>query len=200
MKRAFLFLLFAFLLLGFTGCSSTRKATKSTTDSHLTATQEEERRTDERQMAAITSNTEINDRTNVVIEFTKVEYNDGSTDITATSPGQLTGETSTRNMESKSKPPDKASGIKSITTGKITINGDTEAKTETTVTEESGKTTDERINAGIQADQKQEGTTEETKKPKCSLFYWAFGIFAFTAISVGVVYGIRYFKRLWKDN
>lgn len=197
MKRAILFLLLTFLLLGFTGCGSTRKATKSTTDSYITATQEEERRTEEKQTAAVTSNTEINDRTNVVIEFTKVEYNDGSTDITATSPGQFTGETSTRNMESKSKPPDKASGIKSITTGKITINGDRNETTETTMTEESGKTTDEHINADIQADQKQEGTTEETKKPKCSLP----GILSVCAvISVGVVYGIRYLKRLWKDN
>lgn len=195
MKRAILFLLLAFLLWGFSGCSATRKVTKSTTDSQLTATQEEERRTDEKQTATITSNTEINDRTSAVIEFTKVEYSNGSADITATSPGEAAARgTSARNRESESKPPDTASGIKSITTGKITINGNTEEKTKTTVTEESGKTTDEKINAGIQADKKQEGTTTEETPPKFNLLDWVRIFICIFAVII-IAYGLY---NLWK--
>ncbi len=124
MKKVVGFIIAVFLLLCLFGCSSTRKTIKEETS--VTASQTEKTHSESDKTAVSTTNTEVKTNTNVVVDFTKVEYNDGSSDL-------LTEYTTPENSKGSSqrKPPDKKNGIKSITSGRITINGNSSEKHET---------------------------------------------------------------------
>ena len=79
MKKVVGFIIAVFLLLCVFGCSSTRKTIKEETS--VTASQTEKTNSESDKTAASTTNTEVNTNTNVVVDFTKVEYNDGSSDL-----------------------------------------------------------------------------------------------------------------------
>lgn len=50
-------------------------------ETSVTASQTEKTNSESDKTAASTTNTEVNTNTNVVVDFTKVEYNDGSSDL-----------------------------------------------------------------------------------------------------------------------
>lgn len=82
------------------GCSTTRKTAKGTEQTNVTAIQETDRTEEEKRLAEVITNTETNDRTNVVIEFTKTEYADGeygNEDRTTRTTSRRNRETETRN-------------------------------------------------------------------------------------------------------
>lgn len=95
------------------GCSTTRKTAKGTEQTNVTAIQETDRTEEEKRLAEVITNTETNDRTNVVIEFTKTEYADGSTETKTDRPNNIPrkSETESQGTESKgsikSLPPEK---------------------------------------------------------------------------------------------
>ena len=80
----------------------------------MTASQTEKTNSESDKTAASTTNTEVNTNTNVVVDFTKVEYNDGSSDLLTE---YQIPEKVPENPKGSSqrKPPNKKSGIKSIT-------------------------------------------------------------------------------------
>ncbi len=149
MKKFLSFNIAVFLLLCLFGCSSTRKAIKE--GSSVTESQKETTHSESDKAASSTASTEVKTNTNVVVDFTKVEYNDGTGDLLAEYPiPESTPENS--NGSSQRKPPDRKSGIKSITFGRITINGNSSKKQETQV-----KTT-ENSREDIQKSAKKQGT------------------------------------------
>ena len=115
------------------GCSTTRKTVKGTEQTNVSAIQETDRAEEEKRLAEVITNTEINDRTNVVIKFTKTEYVNGTTETKTEPTGQPPDEIGKQKPETEGK-----GGIKSVTTGKITINGDRKETTATTATETNG--------------------------------------------------------------
>lgn len=76
MRRFVLAMLSLFLLLLVFGCASTRSTRKGklAAESQLTATTEGNRRTEDRTTTNTTAITGNNEKQNIVIEFTKVEY------------------------------------------------------------------------------------------------------------------------------
>ena len=76
MRRFVLAMLSLFLLLLVFGCASTRSTSKGklAAESQLTATTEGSRRTEDRTTTNTTATTGSNEKQNIVIEFTKVEY------------------------------------------------------------------------------------------------------------------------------
>lgn len=152
MKKVVGFIIAVFLLLCVFGCSSTRKTIKEETS--VTTSQTEKTNSESDKTAASTTNTEVNTNTNVVVDFTKVEYNDGSSDLLTEYP-------------IPEKVPDKKSGIKSITSGRITINGNSSEKQET-----QAKTTEK----SREDSQKSAETTENDQKK--GLLSPTFGYFA----------------------
>ena len=76
MRRFVLAMLSLFLLLLVFGCASTRSTRKGklAAESQLTATTEGSRRTEDRTTTNTTATTGSNEKQNIVIEFTKVEY------------------------------------------------------------------------------------------------------------------------------
>lgn len=160
MRRFVLAMLSLFLLLLVFGCASTRSTRKGklAAESQLTATTEGNRRTEDRTTTNTTAITGSNEKQNIVIEFTKVEYypegqkpnrfaeqfqkadsafnedmrkalemanGEPTRKTSETAEGQ--SDTSLRHntdlfpaIEGLKKPPN----VKSLTTGRIVINGD----------------------------------------------------------------------------
>ncbi len=153
MKKILGFILAAFLLLCLFGCSSTQKTIKEETS--VTASQTENSHSESDKTAASTTNTEVKTNTNVVVDFTKVEYSDGSSDLlTEYQAPEKVPENSKDG--SQRKPPNRKNGIKSITSGRITINGTSSEKQET-----QAKTTEY-----SSEDSKKSSETHETDKNK----------------------------------
>ena len=137
----------------------------------------------------VITNTETNDRTNVVIEFTKTEYADGSTETKTEPPEQHPGEKVKPKPGTESK-----GGIKSVTTGKITINGDRKETTATTATETGEKKAETQTTTGVSADKTATVETEQEKKPKRGLLDWIFLAGIVAACAAGITYAVRRFK------
>ncbi len=171
------------------GCSTTRKTAKGTEQTNVAAIQETDRAEEEKRLAEVITNTETNDRTNVVIEFTKTEYANGNTETKAEPTGQPPDKTREAKPETESK-----GGIKSVTTGKITINGDRKETTATTQAETGERKTETQTSTGVSADKTATVETEQEKKPKrvwLDLIFFA-GIVA--ACAAGIVYAVRRFN------
>ena len=103
-----------------------RKIVQSSTEQHITASQSEDRHDESQSKEAVNLSQNINETTNAVIEFTKVEYNDGTCETDTTKRAGDTATPKPRNRESK-KPPNNHGGIKAITTGRININNNRNA-------------------------------------------------------------------------
>lgn len=178
------------LLTLLSGCSTTRKAAKGTEQTNVTAIQETDRAEEEKRLAEVITNTETNDRTNVVIEFTKTEYADGSTETkTERPPEQYPGGTGKPKPGTGSK-----GGIKSVTTGKITINGDRKETTATTATETGERKVETQTSTGVSSDKTATVETEQEKKPKRGFLDWIFLAGIVAACAAGITYAVRRFK------
>lgn len=182
---------FAFIL---TGCHTTRKAATEQTDTRLNVEATEQTKGERNRETALNTTTEVKDLTNVVIEFTRYEYDDGSAVTLPEAPGATTDSVAKqRNREARSKPPNK--GLKAITTGRVTINGD---RQETTATE-AHETESEKEAADVSAKVTQEGhrETAATEEKKASGFSWFEKIFTaiVTAFSLYVVFVVWRWSR-----
>ena len=172
------------------GCSTTRKTVKGTEQTNVTAIEETDRTEEEKRLAEVITNTETNDRTNVVIEFTKTEYADGTTETkTERPPEQHPGGTGKPKPGTGSK-----GGIKSVTTGKITINGDRKETTATTATETGERKVETQTSTGVSSDKTATVETEQEKKPKRGFLDWIFLAGIVAACAAGITYAVRRFK------
>ena len=168
------------------GCSTTRKTAKGTEQTNVTAIQETDRTEEEKRLAEVKTNTETHDRTNVVIEFTKTEYADGTTETKTEPPEQHPGETGKPKPGTENK-----GGIKSVTTGKITINGDRKETTATTATETGERKAETQTSTGVNADKTATVETEQEKKPKRGLLDWIFLAGIVAACAAGIAYAVK---------
>ena len=173
------------------GCSTTRKTAKGTEQTNVTAIQETDRTEEEKRLAEVITNTETNDRTNVVIEFTRTEYNDGSTETTAEPAGQTSNTPEQNRADLHNPKAGKKGGIKSVTTGRININGDRTEATTTTRNEESQKTTDTNVGTDITASRTESQEAEEKKTPKTGFLDWIFLAGIVAACAAGITYATR---------
>ena len=226
MRRFVLAMLSLFLLLLVFGCASTRSTRKGklAAESQLTATTEGSRRTEDRTTTNTTATTGSNEKQNIVIEFTKVEYypegqkpnrfaeqfqkadsafNEdmqgiGNGKRRANPESQRNGRRAIRYpprhntdlfpaIEGLKKPPN----VKSLTTGRIVINGDKQKKTETNVTTATETEVTETQKTTAEAETKETAQTEEEKYPKTNPFLWVLSGIGLAAVLAAGFY-IRY--------
>ena len=227
MRRFVLAMLSLFLLLLVFGCASTQSTRKGklAAESQLTATTEGSRRTEDRTTTNTTATTGSNEKQNIVIEFTKVEYypegqkpnrfakqfqkadsafnedmrkalemanGEPARKASETAEGQ--SDTPLRHntdlfpaIEGLKKPPN----VKSLTTGRIVINGDKQKTTETNVTTATETEVTETQKTTAEAETKETAQTEEEKYPKTNPFLWVLSGIGLAAVLAAGFY-IRY--------
>lgn len=186
-KDIALVLLCAFLLLSLSGCAGSRTTTKQkrTAESQLRETTVENKLTEKSETATAETNTESNEKRNIVIEFTKVEYYpeggkqpnrfteqfqkaDSVFNEEMDTAGEGTKGEFKRALKDKSKPPN----IKSKIIGRILINGDKQETTETKAATNKNEATTEATTTTTEEDTKVTVQTKEKKSPKISPFLW----------------------------
>lgn len=171
-------------------CGSARKIVQSSTEQHITASQSEDRHDESQSKEAVNLSQNINETTNAVIEFTKVEYNDGTCETT-----KRAGDTATpkpRNRESK-KPPNNHGGIKAITTGRININNNRNATTDADIVTEDKSQSDESIDSSRDEDNATD--TESEEKPIRGFIYYVSTITGAIAAFIILCFIIRRLRR-----
>lgn len=194
MKNFLIPLIVAFAAFVLTGCHTTRKATTGQTDTRLTVQTDGQTETGRQRETALNTVTEVKDLTNVIIDFTRYEFDDGSAATIPEAPTTANDSTARhRNREARSKPPNK--GLKAVTTGRVTINGD---RQETTATQ-AQETESEKEAAEVSAKAEQEDHTETaaTEEKKATGFSWFEKIFTaiVTAFSLYVVFVVWRWSR-----
>lgn len=102
--------------------------------------------------------------------------------------------TSRRDRETRKPGTESKGGIKSVTTGKITINGDRKETTATTATETGERKAETQTSTGVNADKTATVETEQEKKPKRGLLDWIFLAGIVAACAAGITYAVRRFK------
>lgn len=189
MKRLLYIVLIVIACCSVIGCSTTRKATQTSNEQHITSSNNEDRHTETQTGEAVNINQTKNDLTNAVIEFTKTEYFDGSVKVDTTGRKNQSEVTMPRNRESR-EPPNQ-SGIKSITTGRITLNNEKAESTNTDINRTSTQKSDESISEDNSEDSTNDTKTEE--KPKRGFIYYLSvivgGIITFFSL-ICIAYGI----------
>lgn len=179
--------LLALVAIVLAGCSTTRKAVQSSTEQQFTSSKQENRNAEQQTSEAISSQQTISEVTSAVIEFTKIEFNDGTSVIDTTA--HVNNKVQNRNRED-TEPPN--SSVKSITTGRMTLSNDRKESNEADIKRESNTKLDESISEYVEEDYAAEDVTEE--KPQRGFFYY-FGTIVMAVISVAslilVINGIK---------
>lgn len=178
-------------------CSSARKIAQSSTEQHITASQSEDRHVESQNKEAVNLSQNINETTNAIIEFTKVEYNDGTCETDTTNRAGDTSTPKPRNRESK-KPPNNHGGIKSITTGRINFNNSRNATTDANITTEDKTQSDESIDATRDEDNGTEIKTDE--KPIRGTLYQLCSITGAIVAVISICIIVRRLRRRLSRN
>lgn len=163
----------------FVACSTTRKIANETsqqiTSSVNTDTQKQSSTSD---VANVT--TSETDYSKAVIEFKKIEYSDGTTDITTDA--DVPCDTVKQREREQTEPPNAQRNIKSVTTGRITIDNDKQKQT--IVNEEKTEDTQTQTKISEQSSEDTQTKLKTEDKPKRGFFFW-FGVI--TCIIIAIV-------------
>lgn len=178
--------IFIVLILVLSGCRSTRNVVKTSEDSKIVSESETKASSASQSSSAMTTTETTTDFSTAVIEFVKTEYFDGSVKTDTTSKQGCETFAKTRDRES-TEPPN--AGIKSVTTGKITLNNDKTQSTQTDVSASESSidlsSTDETTNEQSSSDIK-----SEEKDIRGTLYYLAI-IIGSIAMIVLLIYVVR---------
>lgn len=181
-------------------CSSTRKVASEQTHQNVTATISTDTKTQTQTNDAVGVRTHETDFSNAVIEFTKVEYADGTEEV-KTNTDAASADTVKQREREQTEPPNASQKIKSVTTGRVTLHNDKTKRTETNVEYNKVSQTDESVNSNITANIDKSIKTED--KPKRGFFY-NFGIIATVIIVLFaggcIAYGIWRIRKQLKNR
>lgn len=163
------------------GCSTARKTTKRDYSLSQEATIAQQETTAAENTETTTEQTNISEAVVGSVDFTRVEFTDGTTiyDVFPNWQDYSSAHTGAKETE----PPDAEKpvpAVKAITTGRLDFNKNTETKAETTTQKDSQE--QKSINTKIDTTSDVHETT--TEKPKRGFFYWL-GVIA--AIVSGIV-------------
>lgn len=188
MKHFLSILLAISLAVSLVSCSSTRKVASEQTQQSITSTVTTDINTQSNTSEAIEQRKTETDLSNVVIDFTKIEYADGTQTITTNTEAQC--DTVKQRDSEATEPPNVAQNIKTVTSGRVTINNDKTTQTETTAS--SNNATQTETNSDLTEETTLQNKTEE--KEKHGFFYY-FGIIACILFASFFVYRVYRFSR-----
>lgn len=187
MKNFLLTLVGIVIALCLSGCSTTRKATATQSEATIKAQATEQSASEQQRTTEVTATNEVKDLTNVLIEFTRIEFDDGSAVTLPEAPATRADSVAQRYREDRSKPPDR--GVKAITTGRVLINGD---HTEKATTEQTENATSTELTAtAAQVEQEESEQTKAEDKPKYGFFDWLYCAIVGGVILAALIFGVR---------
>lgn len=167
-NRILPFLLGLIIALCSESCGTTRKTAQICTEQHISSSQREDSHTENHNSETANLSQNINEITNAVIEFTKVEFNDGTSETDTTRTSGDTPMPKPKSRESK-KPPNSHGGVKSITTGRIDFNNNRTEKTDAEIKTEDKSQSDESIDT--RRDENNATDTETEEKPTSGIVH-----------------------------
>lgn len=186
MKPTFFTTLLVALALMLTGCSSTRKATQTKFDQSITESSSTTSTTHNEKSEALLTQSNITENLNAVIDFTRIEFNDGTTLTDILPP--IIGDSAKQRDREQTEPPNARKGIKSITTGRIDLSNHKNETTETVSTSDSKSDTSEIAVNDSSSDTKKDEQSEEKDK-RGWLYYLGEIIGAIiTAVVIGFIF------------
>lgn len=191
-------ILIVVLALFASACTTSRKETATNTqaEAQLTATTEKQHHAGSTEKAGIITNVTTDERRNVVVDFTTVEFYPGgvpSFPNDSTAPDWLNtviAATASENGE-KAKPPN----VKSITKGRAVLNGEKNEQSRTEAQADRTTTEDDTEKQDINAEAKKDTDTKTEEKPKFNILDWLYlavvGVFCVYAIIIGLKVAIK---------
>lgn len=165
-----------------TGCSTTRKASKSALSEQMTEQTATTVETATHSKERVNTQTNLNENLNAEIDFIRYEFTDGTT-LDDVSPFIPTTATKPRDRETP-EPPDPGKGVKAVTTGHINLNKQTEQETEIQATADTEQTTSQKSESNKKSKVSQQSTS--TEKEKHGALYYI-GLLTSTLFVLGLI-------------
>ena len=164
----------------FAACGTTRKIANETSQQQITSSvnTDTQKQSSTSDVANVT--TSETDYSKAVIEFKKIEYSDGTTDITTDA--DVPCDTVKQREREQTEPPNAQRYIKSVTTGRITIDNDKQKQT--IVNEEKTEDTQTQTKISEQSSEDTQTKLKTEDKPTRGFFFW-FGVI--TCIIIAIV-------------
>ena len=164
----------------FAACGTTRKIANETSQQQITSSvnTDTQKQSSTSDVANVT--TSETDYSKAVIEFKKIEYSDGTTDITTDA--DVPCDTVKQREREQTEPPNAQRNIKSVRTGRITIDNDKQKQT--IVNEEKTEDTQTQTKISEQSSEDTQTKLKTEDKPKRGFFFW-FGVI--TCIIIAIV-------------
>lgn len=178
--RLSLAMLLAMLLAA---CSTSRKVANSEASQNVTASVTHDQQTQSQSTdAAIVRKTET-DFSSAVIEFTKVDYADGTEEVTTGTDAARADTVKQRDRE-QTEPPNVKQKVKSVTSGRVTLQNDKKTQTDADIEHSDVSQTSSQINS--QTEEQTQTQTQIAEKPKRGFFYY-FGIVTASIIALVIL-------------
>lgn len=197
MKPTFFTTLLVALALMLTGCSSTRKATQTKFEQSITESSSTTSTTHDEKSEGLLTQSNITENLNAVIDFTRIEFNDGTT-LTDIRP-PIIGDSAKQRDREQTEPPNTGKGIKSITTGRIDLSNHKNETTETVSTSDSKSDTSNTAVNDSSSDTKKDEQSEE--KDKRGWLYYLGEIIGAITLAVVVVFLLNLIGKInWKTK
>lgn len=183
-----LILILPLLILIISGCNTTRKSVQSTVEQQVTQNTNSTTDTHNEKSEAILFETNVSENLNAVVDFTRIEFTDGTTLTDLYSPAH--SDTAKFRDREQTEPPNINKSIKAITAGRIDLTQLKDKHNNTTAKSDSksdiSQTT--KNNSSFNTTQ-QEKITEKEKR---GFFHWL-GIIVGIVIALLIGYfGIRF--------
>lgn len=184
MKQTIRMLLLAVLFaMSLAACSTSRKVASNETSQNITASVTHNKQTQSQTSDATAVRTIETDFSSAVIEFTKVEYADGTEEVKTDADAARADTVKKRDRE-QTEPPNVKPKVKSVTSGRVTLNNDKTKQTDANIEHAEATQTNECVNSDIAADIETSVKTEV--KPKRGFFYY-FGIVTASIIALVIL-------------
>lgn len=189
MKPTIFTTLLVALALMLAGCSSTRKTTQTKFEQSITESSSATSTTHDEKSEGLLTQSNITEYLNAVIDFTRVEFNDGTT-LTDIQP-PIIGDSAKQRDREQTEPPNaekSSKGIKSITTGRIGLSNHKNETTGTVMTSDSKSDTSNTTVSDSSSDTQKDEQSEEKDK-RGWLYYLGVIIGAIiTAVVIGFIF------------
>lgn len=196
-------ILFAVLFASlFAACGTSRKVAKETQQQQITQTVNTQQTQQTTVAEAVNTTVTSVDLSTAVIDFTKVEYEDGTSEVIADTAQQAAGR---RTEREQTEPPNSharahARNIKSVTSGRVTFKNDKKTQIDTEAKSDAVSENTSNVQSDTFADMKTSVNTEEVKGRG---FFHYFGIVIGIIILIAVIIVIIRVidkKRRWRSD
>lgn len=179
-------------------CNTSRKVASSEASQNVTASVTHDQQTQSQSTdAAIVRKTET-DFSSAVIEFTKVEYADGTEEVT-TDIDAARADTVKQRDHKQTEPPNVKQKVKSVTSGRVILQNDKKTQTDADIEHSDVSQTSSQINS--QTEEQTQTQTKVAEKSKRGFFYY-FGIVTASIIALVIliyIYRVIDKWRRWRE-